>query len=148
MIKSVPKANASFAIGVFLVLAYSASGYLAYHISGPGRNSIIHWVLLVAVASIALAISVKYIGGYKIVELAKDRIKVNYPFRFKKVTYTVKGIANWQETEIKTKSGLYKQVAIRFESGKSLQLSDQENTNYTKVKGYLLQKCKRKEVKQ
>jgi len=130
------------------VLAFVALGYLVVYISGGGQGSVVHWVLVVAVAAIALGISIKFLGGYKMVEMAKDKIKVRYPFRFTRAHYAIKEVAAWQETVIKTKSGTFKQVSIQFENGKRLQLSDQENTNYGKVKGYLLQKCKRKEVRQ
>jgi hypothetical protein len=147
MIISKPKTGTLFAVGVFLILAYGASGYMLYQVVQNQSFATYQMFLLPLTLGIALGVTIKMIIDHKTIIVQKDRVDVNFLLPIRK-RYYLKNLDFWQETRIKTFSSTYKELTMRFERRKAVKLSSQENSNYERIHRYLKKKYPKKEQKQ
>jgi hypothetical protein len=104
-------------------------------------------VALGVAAGVALAVTYKTVTGYKTVYISKNRIDVSYAFNLIKKRYYLKELSSWQETVIKTASGVFKELSLHFAHKKALKLSTQEHDNYEKIKAFLQRNYQRQQKK-
>lgn len=147
MIISKPKTGTLFAVGVFLILAYGASGYMIYQVVQTQSFASYQMFLLPLTLGIALGVTIKMIIDYKTIVVQNDRVDVKFLLPIRK-RYYLKNLDFWQETRIKTFSSTYKELTMGFERRKAVKLSSQENSNYERIHRYLKKKYPRKEQKQ
>lgn len=145
MIESKPKTNTLFSLGIFMALALGVSGYTLRWMYLGGEAAWYHFAVVGVLAPFGLAVLAKTILGYKVVRIVKEKVVVHYPFRFSRSVFAFKSLKNWQETTIKTASGPFNQLEIRFAEG-TIKLGKQENTNYGRVLGYLTRKHAKKRI--
>ena len=134
MIVARPKINTLLSIGIFVALCFGISGYMLSLILESGRTVWYQYALVIVPL------------GYKRVEIGKNRIGIQFPLRFKKVSFTLKEVKQWTEQKVKTAGGTFKELVILFDNGKKLTLSLQEHTNYLDAVKYLRKKCARKYI--
>jgi len=146
MITSKPKSGTLFAVGVFLIMAYGASGYMLYHVVQNQAFATYQMILLPLTIGIALGVTIKTIIDYKTIVIDKDRVDVKFLLPINK-RYYLKNLNFWQETKIKTFSSTFKELTLRFDNRKAVKLSTQENSNYERIVRYLKKKYSRKEQK-
>ncbi len=146
MIISKPKTGTLFSIGVFLALAYGASGYMIYQVVQTQTFATYQMLLLPLTLGIAVGVSVKMVIDYKTIVIDKDRVDVKFLLPINK-RYYLKNLDFWQETKIKTFSSTFKELTLRFDNRKAVKLSTQENSNYERIVRYLKKKYGRKEQK-
>lgn len=144
MIRSRPKKSTLFSLVLFLILAYSAGFWTALTIpSYP-----LYWYLIpVFCLSTALAVSIKVLTGYRVLVINRNRWKVKRLLRSDTI-FNTKDIEWWQETEIKTAGGLYKQLHIQAKGGRNVKISLQEHTEYQKIYKEMKTNCPRKKIKE
>ena len=147
MIISKPKTGTLFSIGVFLILAYGASGYMLYQVIQMQSFATYQLLLLPLTVGIALGVTIKMIIDYKTIVMQNERVDVKFLLPIRK-RYYLKNLDFWQETKIKTFSGTFKELTLRFESRKAVKLSSQEHSNYERIQRYLKKKYPRKERQQ
>ena len=147
MIVAKPKRNTLFSLGLFIALAVGMAVYITLLILKSDNPAWYQYVLTTLLYPIGIGLALKVIVGYKSVTIGKNKIEINYPVQFRKLQYDLKDITSWKETSVKTATGTYKEVAIQFNNKKTLNLSYQEHTDYSKVVQYLKKKCSRAQVK-
>ena len=143
MIHAKPKVSTLFSVGVFLILVF---GLFAYSLSGfleSDKTSTLNTILVGSSGAIGLTIALKTLLGIKLMQIAKERFSLNYPFRFKKVKFTGKEIEYWKIDQIKTFGGMYEELLWKTKSGKEYSISKQEHTDFDKAKAYMLKKFKK-----
>ncbi|MGI9545524.1 MAG: hypothetical protein ACR2MX_19840 [Cyclobacteriaceae bacterium] len=141
MIVSKPKVHTLFSLGAFLVIVYGILGYTLYHFLQAEDKAIYQYLIFIILTPIASAISFKMFWGYKIVRLGGNLMEVKYPTRFIETKLKLKEIDSWKETVIKTKRGPFKEITITYNQKQKVKLTNQENTHYDQVLGYLQKKC-------
>lgn len=146
MIVARPKINTLLSIGIFIALCFGISGYMLSLILESGRTVWYQYALVIVPGPLALGLLTKTLLGYKRVEIGKNRIGIQFPLRFKKVSFTLKEVKQWTEQKVKTAGGTFKELVILFDNGKKLTLSLQEHTNYLDAVKYLRKKCARKYI--
>lgn len=144
MITTKPKVSTLFSMGIFIAVALSISAYCAYLMFDSGRIIWYQFLAAIILGPLALGLLAKVIFGYKIVSIGKERIDIKFPTKFTNKAYTLKDVDFWKEEEVKTGTGTYKELEVRFHSGGKLNLSYQEHTNYSAVIKYLKKKCAKK----
>ena len=147
MIVAKPKFNTFFALGVFLLLVYGIIAYMLFDISTSDAVSIWLYILLVLVGGIALTVSVKFVRSYQVIILEKNRADLHLLFGLIKRRLYFKDLEDWQEEQVKTSNGIFKQLTVNFINKKSIRLSNQEHNNYEKVIGFLRKQFGKKEIK-
>lgn len=145
MIVSKPKFSALFSLGIFILVSLSIGGYnLSLIMQGKG------WWLSYILASLflplGLLILLRQLWAFKILKFADNKLEVVYPLRFSKKIVSLKNLKYWEETLIKTGTGMFKQIDLVFDQLK-VGLSMQENSNYNSVVGYLGKKAPGKRKK-
>jgi hypothetical protein len=53
-------------------------------------------------------------------------------------------ITDWYEESVKTASGTYREIIIRFSNGKKIRISMQEHVRYKEALNYMQKKCRTK----
>lgn len=144
MLVSKPKINALLAIGVFAVICLSLS-LVNLNIIFQGGSRWYNYLIVLTVLPMALVIIVRQLINYKVISAGKNSIKVVYPFMKKSFTITLKDLVSWEETVIKTKNDHFKELTLLSDRHR-LKLSIQENTNYEKIKNYLIKNAGGKKV--
>lgn len=147
MITSKPKKATLFSVTIFLLLAYGLLFYTIFRFFSDAEKALYQYVLIIILAPIALGVTFKILFDYKVLQVAKEKIWVKYPFRFKKQNFNLIKLEYYEETLIKTGNGVFMQLKIHFDEGSSVKLSRQENTEYDKITAYLRKKYKQKERK-
>lgn len=131
-------------MGIFIAVALSLAIFCTYLMVDSGKIIWYQFLTAIILGPIALGLLFKVILGYKIVSIGKERIEIHHPTRFRKKDYTLKEIDFWKETEVKTATGMYKELEILFLNKRKLNLSYQEHTDYPAVIKYLKKKCGKK----
>lgn len=139
-----PKIGTLFSLGAFIVLSVVIASFTASHMIGEENIAWYQYLIVIVLFPLALGLATKLIFGYKIIEVGKEKIDIFFPTRFKRQSYKIKEIDFWQETQVKTATGTYKEVQIQFADKKKLSLSYQEHTEYPQVIKYLKKKCAKK----
>ena len=147
MIVSKPKINTFFALGVFLLLVYGIIAYMLYDISTSDVVSVWLYILLMLVAGIALTVSIKFVRSYQIIILEKNRADLHLLFGLIRRRLYFKDLEDWQEEQVKTSNGIFKQLTVNFINKDSIRLSNQEHNNYEKVIDFLRKQFGKKEIK-
>jgi hypothetical protein len=147
MIVSKPKINTFFALGVFLLLVYGIIAYMLYDISTSDVVPVWLYILLMLVAGIALTVSIKFVRSYQIIILEKNRADLHLLFGLIRRRLYFKDLEDWQEEQVKTSNGIFKQLTVNFINKDSIRLSNQEHNNYEKVIGFLRKQFGKKEIK-
>jgi len=84
---------------------------------------------------------------YKIIRAGDNRVEVVYPVLRKTHAYTIKQIASWRESIVKTgKSSVFKELEIVFDKHFRLTIGQKEHTEYDKLVHYLQRKVPSKKV--
>lgn len=148
MIVSKPKVSTLFSLSIFLILSYGLSVYLLLKIVESPAPSFWATMGLGISAGVALAVTFKVVTGYKELYVNKNRVDVHFIFNLFKKRYYFKELMSWEETVIKTGSGYFKELTLKFKSGRKVKLTLQENSNYEKVKAFMLRNFSRKQQKQ
>jgi hypothetical protein len=133
MIVSKPKVSTLFSLSMFLLLIYSALFYTASALISTDNKPWYLYLLIAILAPVALVVTAKVALGFKIIRIGQGVIKVNYPLSFRKKEYQQQELQSWQETVIKTKSGVYKELRLNFPGKTKVTLSNHENESYEDV---------------
>lgn len=144
MITAKPTFNSIFSMTAFLVLMFAAFGYTAYVYFNEQNAGMFIYFSMIFSGGLAFGLLIKFLWNWKIVEIAKEKFIVKYPFRFQSLQYNGKQLMKWSETTIKTWGGQYSELAIKFEDNKKVSISRQEHTDYEKSRNYLMKKFKSK----
>ena len=142
MIVSKPKSQALFAIAVFVLICFGLGGY-NFKLIVEGSTWFFNWIMAIVFLLIAHVLMFRQLFNYKIVSLGNEKIQVWYPLRFKTIRGDLRDIEYWEETVIQTKTGLFKQLEVKFPR-RTIKLSIQENTRYQEAVNYLIKKQPRK----
>lgn len=102
-------------------------------------------IALGIVAGAALAVTYKTVLGYKKIAISRNRVDVSFALSLVKKRYYFKELNYWQETIIKTTSGVFKELSLHFNKRKIIKLTMQENDNYEKVKAFMHKNYPRKQ---
>ena len=116
MILIKPKISTLFSLGVFVTICLATAGYGGYRVLS-GSHEWYFYAMLIVPGPLGAGILFRQIFGYKLIQVAKARIHVKYPFRFSSYSQTLKDIRLWKETKIKTSSGFYREAEIFFTNG-------------------------------
>ncbi len=143
MVKSKPKISTLFSIGVFLAIAYGVFGYSLVTYINTDSPSIVTMILIVATGPIALVVTLKTLLGIKHMEIAKEKFRIRYPFRFKQFSFTGKELEYWKVDKVKTYGGVYEELIWKTKSGQKMSISKQEHTDYDKALKYMSSKFKK-----
>ncbi|MTI31762.1 hypothetical protein [Xanthovirga aplysinae] len=143
MISISPKKNTLFSIAAFLLIAYGIVFYQLFKFTG----AIYQYILIVILTPIALGITLKVTLGYKTMELGKGKVKVKYPFLFRKKDYKMNELSFWTETTIDTRKGQFKELALKFKERKAERINNQEHLNYDKLYRYMKKNFPKKQFK-
>ena len=90
---------------------------------------------------IGIVVAIKGLFSAVSVTLGSNRLSYRYPLGAEK-QHKISDVMDWNEEMVKNKSSIYKQLTIQLSNGKKIKLSNQENSDYEKVIGYLKKKVK------
>lgn len=138
MIVSKPKSRAIFAIGVVVVICFFLGGY-NFKLIVQGSTWFFNWIMAIVFLLIAHILMLRQLFNYKIISLGNEKVQVWYPLRFRTIRGNLKDMEYWEETIIQTKTGVFKQLEIKFPQ-RSIKMSIQENTHYQEAVNYLKKK--------
>lgn len=142
MIKSKPKRVTIFSLSLFLILAYGTGIWSWFRIpSSPA----IWYVLPFVCLSIAIAVSVKLLLGYRVLVINGNHWQVNRLVG-RDIEFNGNQIEWWREIEIKTTGDMYKQLHIHAGNGKNVKVSLQEHSEYQKVLKWLKTKYLKQQI--
>lgn len=142
MIVSKPKSQALFAIGVFIIICLSLGGY-NLKLLLEGSTWFFNWIMTIVFLLIGGILLLRQLFNYKVISLGNEKVQVWYPLRFRTHRGNLKDMDYWEETIIQTKTGIFKQLEIKFPQ-RSIKMSIQENTNYDEAANYLKKKQPKK----
>lgn len=147
MIHSKPKVSTLTSLILFALALIFALGYVfnLYWFEGT-RNT---WTTLSLALLIptTLLILGKIILGYKTIQIHKDTFTITYPFRLMSIRKKLIELQSWEEIQIKTSSGLYREVELIFaDSKKKRGFSKQEHEAYDRILAYLQRKAPEKQI--
>ena len=145
MIISKPKPSTIFSIMMF-ALPLLAAGIYGVYILKTGKALWYHYLYMIGFGPVALGLILRQIFGYKTISIGKDKITISSLLKRKNVIHSLKQLQQWNETNIKTPSGNYKQLEVVFEDQRKVVISMQEHTEYHQVIKYLKKKHSRKMI--
>lgn len=146
MIVSKPKRKTIFALGLSTIITGGGSFYFMNELLN-GKTAIWRYIILSLLLLSTSILLYKLIFNYKVIKISHDVVHVYYPFRLFRSSQPIKALGAWQETVIETKSGIFKELKLVFESKGYVKISNQENSDYDKVLKYIKKKAAKKEVK-
>jgi hypothetical protein len=145
MIVSKPKSQALFALGFFIIICFGLGGY-NFVLIVQGSNWFFNYLMAIIFLLVAFVLLLRQMFNFKIISIGNDKIQVWYPLRFRTVRGSLKDMEYWEETTIKTKTGLFKQLDIVFPQ-RTIKMSIQENTKYVEAVKYFNKKQAKKRKK-
>ncbi|NMM49360.1 DUF5605 domain-containing protein [Marinigracilibium pacificum] len=105
------------------------------------------WIIgIVFLGLVAIALILKIMFGYKIIKAEKSKFLVYYPFRFRRESFSLSDLIQWQIVVIDTGKQPFEEVQAIFTNGK-FTINLPENSNYQKFKQYFEKKAPKKKVK-
>jgi hypothetical protein len=119
-------------------LVSGAVGLTHYYFNDLSWYDYIFIFLLLPLGVILL---LRLIFNYKTVTLGNNRITVIHPTRFKEYSYSISDVVTWTERVVKTPSGLYKEMEIRFLDKRKVTLSFHEHKGYPQAVDFMRKKC-------
>ena len=146
MIVAKPKISTLFSLGTFVLLCLAISSYAIGHMLSGKSILWYHYTLAIIFFPIGLGLLLRMLLGYRVISVGKEKFEVRFPSRFSNRTYKLKDISQWKETAVKTVSGTFKEVEIRFNDDKKITVSIQEHTDYKPLLKYLQKKCAKLKV--
>jgi len=142
MIVSKPKVRTIASVGLFVLAAFSLSGYGVHQVQQT--NDRFWWfVLIYTTGPIGMVVLIKILTGIQYLKIGKEKFEFFAPFKFKKITFTGKQLSQWTSEKIKTYGGLYEEIVWRLANGKEFRISKQENTQFDEIHRYMKRKFKR-----
>jgi hypothetical protein len=137
-----PKVNTLFSLSLFtsFCLVAGAVGIAHFYFDDVSWYD---YIFLYFLMPLGILLLVRMIFNYKMVTLGNNKITVVYPTRFKEKNYSLADIDIWSETSVKTPSGLYKELQIKFKDASKVRLSFHEHKGYPQALDYLQKKCKK-----
>jgi len=140
MIVSKPKPGSLFSLGVFSTGGIIV-GAISFKIVLTGYNfPWYHYLISLTLFPLAIAIFFRIFWTYKVVEFGKGKVDVNYPFRFRKLSFPLSNLSDWKEINIKNKTGQYKEIEINY-NGRKITLNNQEHSHYREALQYMNKKA-------
>ncbi len=138
-----PKVSTLFSLSLFtsFCLVAGAIGVTHYLLTGLSWYDYLFLGLLLPLGVVLL---LRLIFNYSSIRIGRDQITVIYPTRFIQRNYGLADIEYWTEKEVKTPSGLYKEVEIRFTDQRKVSVSLHEHKGYADAVAYLRKKCSKK----
>ena len=135
MIISKPKFGTLFSLALFIVASLAIATYGLIVLL---KEQAVWWAYVLAFLfyPVALGLIFKVTWGYKIISLGSQKLEVKFPFRMKNKKYHLKQLVSWEESIVKTGSGPFKELTLRFDDGLKMTLSYHENSNYDKIFDY------------
>jgi hypothetical protein len=144
MIVSKPKFSTLFSLGAFLVLGYALAIWSV--ISWPDEPAWYRYLITGFLWLVALLVSIKVFGGYRIIRLNKDKWHIRYLLFRKSRSLRTTEIEWWRLSEVDTKGGTYQELHL-FGKGTHFKVSPQEHTAFPQILSYVQRKCAKKRLK-
>jgi hypothetical protein len=144
MILVKPKIGTLFSIGLFILACLAGGIYGLMEIRQDVHAAWYNYALAIVLLPIGIGLLIKILWGYQYVSFGKQRIKVQYPVRMHSSQYPLNTITDWYEDSVKTASGTYREIIIRFSNGKKIRISMQEHMRYLEALKYMQKKCRTK----
>ena len=141
MIVSKPKPSTLISISLFLVIAYGAGIWTLMVIPD---TPIIWYTIPFFCFTTAVVITIKVLLGYRRLFVDKEKWKIKRLIG-KNFIFDTRDIVKWKVTEIKTGSGLFRELQIYTPSG-NVKVSLQEHTEYQKIYKKVHNKCPKKQI--
>jgi len=146
MVVSKPTGRTLVSFSLFLIIAFvlvAMSAVTIYNDSNPPWYS---YLIVSSLGPISVFLLFRLIFGFKVIRLGNNQIEIFRPALNHRVTYTLAQVEYWRESKVKTgKSSTYKELEVRFDSGKKIELGHQEYSNYGPMISYLKKKVGKKE---
>lgn len=138
-----PKVSTLFSLSLFtsFCLVAGAVGVTHYLLTDLAWYDYIFLGLFLPLGIILL---LRLIFNYSSIRIGRGQFTVIYPTRFTQRNYGLDEIESWTEKEVKTPSGLYKEVEIRFVDNRKVTVSLHEHKGYAEAVAYLRKKCNKK----
>lgn len=146
MILSKPRSQTLISFTLFLLLTFVVFGL---NVTAIVRGTYAWYNLVIAGILLPLGLFVLYriFIRYKIIRAGDNRIEVVYPVLKNTHTFTIKQIANWRESVVKTgKNSVFKELEIVFDNRFRIAVGQKEHTEYEKLVQYLQRKVPGKKV--
>lgn len=144
MILVKPKVGTLLSIGLFIVICLVGGIYGLMQIRQDVHAAWYQYALALVLLPVGIGLLLKMLWGYQYVSFGKQRIKVDYPVRRSSVQYNLNMITDWYEESVKTASGTYREIVIRFNNGRKVRISMQEHMRYGEALKYMQKKCRTK----
>lgn len=146
MIVSKPRSQTLISFILFLLLTFLVFGL---NVTAILRGTYAWYNLAIAGILLPIGLFVLYriFIRYKIIRAGDNRVEVVYPVLRKTHSYSIKQIASWRESIVKTgKSSVFKELEIVFDKHFRLTIGQKEHTEYDKLVHYLQRKVPDKKV--
>ncbi len=136
-----PKATTLFSLSIFISFCLIAGGVGITHYLLNNALAWYDYIFLILLFPLGIILLLRLIFNYALVRIGRNQITVIYPTRFTERSYELDQLKYWTEKKVKTPSGLYKEVEIRFNDNRKVSLSLQEHKGYEEALSYLKKKC-------
>ena len=142
MINSRPTSNSLVAIGLFLIAMMVADIWLIIAlVSDPSRYFLMKLILAPTLLVIVIVVAAKSYFSAINLSLGDNQLTYRYLLGSQK-KHKISEVSDWQEEVVKRKNSEYRRLSIQLVNGKTLHLSNHENSNYEKLVNYLRKKVK------
>jgi len=146
MVISKPTGRTLISFSLFLIIAFVLVGMSAITIYNDDNPPWYSYLIVSSLGPISAFLLFRLIFGYKVIRLGSNQIEIFRPALNRRVKYTLEQVDHWTESKVKTgKSNTYKELEVRFEGGKKIQVGHQEYSNYGPMISYLKKKVGKKE---
>ncbi len=145
MIVSKPKFSTLFSLGIFLILGYGLAIWST--VNWPQDAAWYRYLITGFLWLVALLVSLKVFGGYRVIKLNKDKWHICYLIFRKSRFLKTTEIEWWRLTEVDTKGGNYQELHM-FGKGTHFKVSPQEHTSFPQILSYVQRKCPKKRIKE
>jgi hypothetical protein len=140
MTRAKPKSSVLISIGM-VVLAILVSDLWLFYGLIRYPETYFWWKLILTPTLFVLAISITRKGYISSIQLTIGNNQLTYKyFLGPSKTYKISEINYWREEVVKSKKTDYKRLTIVFVNGRSIQLSNQEHSDYPAVINYIKKK--------
>lgn len=144
MIITKPKAGTILSIIVFSVpmLIMGIYGF-SYLLNVPKWY---HYAMAIVGTPVGAGLLLRQLVSYKTIIFGKKKLIIKYLVKRSSQNYSLKDIAHWKESTVKTGSGTYKETEIKLTDKITITISMQEYSNYSKVLTYLKKNYPKKSI--
>jgi len=142
MIQSKPKSSLLISIGLVLLCILLADAWLFYGLL-QRPEKFFWWKLLLTPTLLVVAIAIARKGYKSTLQLSIGNNQFTYRYLLgSSKTHKITDVKSWHEETIDGKKVAYQRITILLANGRVLQLSNQENSQYSKVVNYLKKRVK------